>query len=69
MKIINLHRFPLAYESTEIHIKKDVPVPVIDTAIFYQDARTLHQALYYALPIKTWDALVARLTSDPEDLD
>lgn len=25
MKVIHLHRFPLAYESTEIHIDKGVP--------------------------------------------
>lgn len=47
---------------------RPLPGNIPDPAIFHDDARTLHQALYYALPIKTWDALVARLTSDPEDL-
>lgn len=68
MKTIHLHRFNLSSESTEIHIDKDVPA-IPDPAIFHEDARILHQALYYALPIKTWDAIVARLTSDPENLE
>jgi hypothetical protein len=68
MKTIHLHLLPMGGELTEIRIHKDVPA-IPDPAIFHDDARTLHQALYYALPIKTWDALVARLTSDSEDLD